>query len=48
MLSKVMLDGVEKGMLSPPVHDAMTVKQCDTEWAKEGMESVVIRGRRNL
>jgi hypothetical protein len=32
-----MLDGVEKGMRSSPVHDAMTVKQCDTEWAKEGM-----------
>jgi hypothetical protein len=43
-----MLDGVEKGMLSPPVHDAMTVKQCDTEWAEGGMESVVISGIINL
>jgi hypothetical protein len=42
-----MLDGVEKGMLSPPVHDAMTVKQCDAR-AKEAMECVVIRGTRNL
>jgi hypothetical protein len=43
MLSKVILDGVEKGILPPPAHDAIAVKQCDA-WAKEGMESVVIRG----
>jgi hypothetical protein len=40
-------DGVEKGILSPPAHDAIAVKQCDA-WAKEAMECVVIRGRRNL
>jgi hypothetical protein len=33
-----MLDGIEKGMLSSPVHDAMAINQCATEWAKEGME----------
>jgi hypothetical protein len=27
--------------LALPVHDAITVKQCDAEWAKEAMERVL-------
>ena len=33
-----MLEGVEQGIISLPVHDAIAVKQCDAEWAQEAME----------
>ena len=37
ILRKVMLEGIEQGIVSLPVHDAIAVKQCDAEWAKEAM-----------
>ena len=37
ILRKVMLEGIEKGIVSLPVHDAIAVKQGDAEWAKEAM-----------
>jgi len=40
ILRKVMLEGIEQGIVSLPVHDAIAVKQCDAEWAKEAMERV--------
>jgi hypothetical protein len=35
-----MLEGIEQGIVSLPVHDAIAVKQGDAEWAKEAMERV--------
>ena len=32
-----MLEGIEQGIVSLPVHDAIAVKQGDAEWAKEAM-----------
>jgi hypothetical protein len=40
ILRKVMLEGIEQGIVSLPVHDAIAVKQGDAEWAKEAMERV--------
>ena len=40
ILRKVMLEGVEKDIVALPVHDAVAVKQCDAEWAKEAMSRV--------
>ena len=40
ILRKVMLEGVNKGIVALPVHDAIAVKQGDAEWAKEAMERV--------
>ena len=40
ILRKVMLEGVERGIVSIPVHDAIAVKQGDAEWAKEAMSRV--------
>ena len=37
---KVMLEGIEQGIVSLPVNDAIAVKQGDAEWAKEAMERV--------
>ena len=37
ILRKVMLEGVERGIVAIPVHDAIAVKQGDAEWAKEAM-----------
>ena len=37
---KVMLEGIEQGIVSLPVNDASAVKQGDAEWAKEAMERV--------
>ena len=37
ILRKVMLEGIEQGIVSLPVHDAIAVKQGDAEWAKEAM-----------
>jgi len=37
ILRKVMLEGIEQDIVSLPVHDAIAVKQCDAEWAKEAM-----------
>ena len=37
-----MLEGIEQGILSLPVHDAIAVKQGDAEWAKEALERVWI------
>ena len=39
-LRKVMFEGIEQGIVSLPVHDAIAVKQGDAEWAKEAMERV--------
>ena len=40
ILRKVMLEGVERGIVAIPVHDAIAVKQGDAEWAKEAMQRV--------
>ena len=40
ILRKVMLEGIEQGLVSLPVHDAIAVKQGDAEWAEEAMERV--------
>jgi hypothetical protein len=40
ILRKVMLEGIEQGIVSLPVHDAIAVKQGEAEWAKEAMERV--------
>ena len=40
ILRKVMLEGIEQGIVSLPVHDAIAVKQGHAEWAKEAMERV--------
>ncbi len=40
ILRKVMLEGVQKGIVALPVHDAIAVKQCDAVWAKEAMYRV--------
>ena len=40
ILRKVMLEGIEQGIVSLPVHDAIAVKQSDAEWAEEAMERV--------
>jgi len=40
ILRKVMLEGIERGIVSIPVHDAIAVKQGDAEWAKEAMQRV--------
>ena len=40
ILRKVMLEGIEQGIVSLPVHDAIAVKQVDAEWAKEAMSRV--------
>ena len=40
ILRKVMLEGIEQGIVSLPVHDAIAVKQGDAEWAEEAMERV--------
>ena len=34
ILIKVMLEGIGQGIVSPPVHEAIAVKQGDAEWAK--------------
>mgnify|MGYP003388325926 FL=1 len=40
ILRKVMLEGTEQGIVALPVHDAVAVKQCNAEWAKEAMSRV--------
>ena len=37
ILRKVMLEGIEQGIASLPVHDAIAVKQGDADWAMEAM-----------
>lgn len=37
ILKQVMLEGVDKGIVALPVHDAVAVVQCNEEWAKEAM-----------
>ena len=37
ILRKVMLEGIEEGIVSLPVHDAIAVKQGDAEWAMKAM-----------
>ena len=35
-----MLEGIEQGIVSLPVHDVIAVKQSDAQWDKEAMERV--------
>jgi hypothetical protein len=37
ILKQVMLEGVDKGIVALPVHDAVAVTQDNAEWAKEAM-----------
>jgi hypothetical protein len=37
ILKQVMLEGVDRGIVALPVHDAVAVTQDNTEWAKEAM-----------
>ena len=39
-LRKVMFEGIEQGIVSLQAHDAIAVKQCGAEWAKEAMGRV--------
>jgi hypothetical protein len=42
ILRNVMLEGIEQGIVSLQVHDAIAVEQGDAEWAKEALERVWI------
>ncbi len=37
ILKQVMLEGVDKGTVALPVHDAVAVTQDNADWAKEAM-----------
>ena len=37
ILKQVMLEGVHKGIVASPVHDAVAVTQDNADWAKEAM-----------
>ena len=39
-IEKSHAEGIEQGIVSLPVHDAIAVKQGDVDWAKEAISQV--------
>lgn len=39
MLKEVMLKGVEEGVVVLPIHDAIAVKQSDSQWGEKALKA---------